>query len=143
MADLSTISVGAFVANRYEVIVTFSSRDSSITKIVLTELCNQTVDKFYNHDEEGNRTTIRNEYYTGLDLKGGSASGPSVSSGNNKYFIIGCAAGAVLALALPFVYEIASDEIYEASDLTNYGIPAFDIKASTRSSKKKNLTVEI
>ena len=140
--DLAAVSVDSFVANKYTVTLSMSSSESGITQPILTELAKQAVEKCYNHDAEGNRTTAKSNF-EGTQLNGGKASAATPSGKAKKYFIIGAAAGAVLALGLPFIYEITSDEVYEASDLTSYGIPAFDIKATTKASKKKKLMLEI
>ena len=52
------------------------------------------------------------------------------NSKENRYFLIAAAAGLVVALAVPFVYEIIADEVYDAKDITDWGVPATLIDAS-------------
>lgn len=137
VADMATVSLAAFKSNQSTLTITFTSSDKTITKPVLTELTTQAYAKCFNPDGSAQSG------FEGTKFEGGSASNPSISSGNTKYFIIGAAAGLVLALALPFVYEIASDEVYDAADISSWGVPAFDMKASTPKEKRKHLTVEI
>ena len=114
----SGIGFGAYVANAVTINVTFQSSDQTIVKSVLDQLATTSVEAL---KELGND-------YVNLTVSSPSAE-PTKNSKENQYFLIGLVAGAVLALGMPFVYEIVADELYDKDDLTKLGIPAFEIKA--------------
>ena len=70
-------------------------------------------------------------FLEGQDVYKIDPSGVSVAAKNsseNKYLLIGIAAGVVVACGVAFIDEIMSDEIYDSKDMADYGIPAFDLK---------------
>lgn len=54
------------------------------------------------------------------------------NSKENRYFLIALAAGAVISLGIPFVYEITSDELYDADDVKNLGCDAIELKINNK-----------
>ena len=52
------------------------------------------------------------------------------NSSENKYLLIGLAAGLVVACAIPFIDEIISDEVYDAEDVKQLGCEGFELNIS-------------
>ena len=63
------------------------------------------------------------------------ASGPVKNSSENKYLLIGIAAGLVVALGMGFIDEIISDEVYDKKDVEMLGCEAFELEVSQLSKK--------
>ena len=101
------------------VTITFQSTDKTITKYVLDEMMNVAIPKF---KAKG----------IGLDNLGSPtpATAGTKNSKETKYFLIAAAAGLVVALAVPFIYEIVADEVFDAKDIAAWGVPASYIDAS-------------
>ena len=59
-----------------------------------------------------------------------TASEAKKNSSENKYMIIGIAAGLVFALGMAFVDEILSDEVYDKDDIESLGCEGFEFEAS-------------
>lgn len=117
----SGITVSKYVANTLTFTISFQSTDSTIVQPVLAELAEQTV------------VTLKEDASTKTPFAAVSitseASKAAKNSSEQKYFLIGLAAGAVLALGIAFLDEILSDEVYDAKDVAQWGVPAFDMKA--------------
>lgn len=58
------------------------------------------------------------------------ASAPVKNSSENKYMLIGLAAGLVVALGIAFIDEIFSDEVYDKKDVELLGCEAFELSVS-------------
>ncbi len=58
------------------------------------------------------------------------ASSAIKNSSENKYLLIGLAAGLVLAFVIPFIDEIISDEVYDAKDIQQLGCEGFELSVS-------------
>ena len=98
----------------------YQSTDSSITKFVLEEVV-----KVANEKALAKSATD----FAGLTSQG-TPSDPKVNSNGTKYFLIALAAGAVLAIGVPFVYEIVADEVYDKEDIELMGSEGFNLKLS-------------
>ena len=101
--------------------ITFRSSNSAFTKPVLDEIAKVTIEAM--------------QTATGLTgdankLVADPASGPSKTSKENTYFLIALAAGFVVACAIPFIYEIVADQVYDKKDIELWGVEAFELKAS-------------
>ncbi len=59
-----------------------------------------------------------------------AASGATKNSKEKTYLIIALVASAVVALGVPFVYEIVSDEVYDRKDIESLGCEGFVLTAS-------------
>ena len=106
----SGLSFGTLATNSISVKISFQSTDSKIVQPVLKTL-----------------TTKYAESQTTYNVTS-EASGAVKNSSERKYLLIGVAAGLVVACGIAFLDEIFSDEVYDAKDIANYGIPAFDMK---------------
>ena len=115
---LSGVACSIYTANENSLIITFQSNDQTIIKTVLNQLASTSVE-LLKESSTG---------YAGLSVYS-TATEPVKNSKDNQYFLIGLAVGGILALGMPFIYEIVSDELYDKDDLTKLGIPAFEIKA--------------
>ena len=60
-----------------------------------------------------------------------TASAPKKNSSENKYMLIGLAAGLVVALGIAFIDEIFSDEVYDKKDVELLGCEAFELNVSS------------
>ena len=119
-AEISSgVNLAALASNSISLTITFQSTDQSITKYVLDELIDLAVPVA--------RETIGG--FAALTVDNPASAGVK-NSKENRYFLIAAAAGLVVALAVPFVYEIIADEVYDAKDITDWGVPATLIDAS-------------
>ena len=116
----SGLSFSAFSSSNQSVSLSlfFQSNDSKIVQPVLSELTIVSVDAL----------KIQKDFETTYITK--EASKAVKNSKENKYFLIALAAGAVISLGIPFVYEIISDELYDADDVKALGCDAFELKIS-------------
>ena len=57
------------------------------------------------------------------------------NSSENKYLLIGLAAGLVVACAIPFIDEIISDEVYDVKDVQQLGCEGFELNVSKLNKK--------
>ena len=117
---LGGVNLAAFASNSLSMTITFQSTDSSITKYVLDEVAKVAVAKAV-------------EVVSGLGGLTVADTGASAAKKNSKdtqYFLIAAVAGLVVALGVPFVYEIFADEVYDAKDIQSWGVPASLIDCS-------------
>ena len=99
--------------------VTFKSDEPGLTKYVLSEYCAVAKDYLGNHATAAFKKVVP-----------GEASEATKTSKENTYLLIGVAASLVVALAVPFIYEIVTDQVYQKSDIEDFGAEAFEIRAS-------------
>ena len=119
-ADINKgIAFTAITTNTNPVTIAFNTTDSKVASPILTEVAEVTVQIL----KDANVASLNN-------LTVGTASSPTKTSKENTYFFIGMAAGLVLALAVPFVWEIAADKVYDAKDITLLGCDGFELKAT-------------
>ena len=59
-----------------------------------------------------------------------AASAAKKNSKENTYLLIALAGSAVLALGVPFVYEIIADEVYDKEDIESLGCESFTLTVS-------------
>ena len=64
-----------------------------------------------------------------------AATAPTKNSSENKYLLIGLAAGLVVALGIAFIDEILSDEVYDAKDIEQLGCEGFELNVSKLNKK--------
>ena len=113
----SGVTFSTLASNSISITFSFETTDSTIAKPVLQELADVAAAKL-----------VEAKYMP--NITAGTASGPSKSSSENKYFLIAVAGGFVLACALPFIYEIAADQVYDKKDIALFGAEGFELKAS-------------
>lgn len=113
------IAFATITANTNPVTITFNTTDSKVAAPILTEVAQVTVQVL----KDASVANLNN-------LTVGTASTPVKTSKENTYFLIGMAAGLVLALAIPFIWEIAADKVYDAKDITLLGFEGFELKAA-------------
>ena len=75
-----------------------------------------------------------NSKFASLNISSPASSAVKNSS-ENKYLLIGLAAGLVLACAIPFIDEIISDEVYDAKDIQQLGCEGFELNVSKLNKK--------
>lgn len=116
----SGLSFSAFSSSSQSVSLSlfFQSRDNKIVQPVLAELTTISVESL----------KIQKDFETTYITK--EATKAVKNSKENQYFLIALAAGAVISLGIPFVYEIVSDELYDADDAKMLGCDACEIKIS-------------
>ncbi len=112
----SGLSFAAYSNNMVSFQVTFSSSDSSICQKTLAEYADVAL------------ASISETYQT-LSIYS-TASTATKTSSENKYFLVGVAISAILALGVPFIVEIVLDQVYERKDIEAFGANAFEIYAS-------------
>lgn len=115
----SRISVGSLATNSITLTFSYFSADSLVPQKILDATSPFLVTAFKQKANMPN-------------LSAKQASNVSKSSSENRYFIIALAAGLVIALALPFIDEILSDEVWDYKDIYNLGADGFEIKASAK-----------
>lgn len=113
------IAFATITANTNPVTITFNTTDSKVAAPILAEVAQVTVQVL----KDASVANLNN-------LTVGTASTPVKTSKENTYFLIGMAAGLVLALAIPFIWEIAADKVYDAKDITLLGCEGFELKAA-------------
>ena len=99
--------------------VSFKSAELGLTKYVLSEYCAVAKDVLGNHATAAFKKVVP-----------GEVSEAAKTSKENTYLLIGVAASLVVALAVPFIYEIVTDQVYQKSDIEDFGAEAFEIRAS-------------
>ncbi len=112
----SGLSFSTFVSNMVAFTVSFSSSDNTIVQSVLKEYSTVALESV-------------SETYPNLAIYSAATEATKTSS-ENKYFFVGVAASLVLALGIPFVFEILADEVFDADDIQMLGAPGFEIKMS-------------
>lgn len=112
------ISFDALASNSITVTAKFSSPDGAITKYVLDTVIGATL--------ENMKATISGA------LTASEASNPVKTSKENRYFLIALAVGFVVACGVPFVWEIAADQVYDKKDIELMGGEALDLAASMK-----------
>lgn len=117
--EIGAKALVSIATNSITMTVTFESTDKTITKYVLDEILNVAL-------------PIAKTSGWGLDklAVASPASAATKNSKETKYFLIAAAAGLVVALAVPFIYEIVADEVFDAKDIAAWGVPASYIDAS-------------
>ena len=111
----SGIGFSTYSSNMSYFTITFASEDSTITKAALNSYTTVAL-------------TALKDSYPNLSVTE-SAGDPVKTSKENQYFLIATVASLVLALGIPFIYEIVTDEVFDKEDIELYGVPAFEIKA--------------
>ena len=109
------LSFSGFASNMVSFRVSFKSAEQGVTKYVLNEI--STVSK----------DVLAAKY---PNLKPGEASEAAKTSKENTYLLIGVVASLVVALAVPFICEIVNYQVYQKSDIEDFGAEAFEIRAS-------------
>ena len=117
---LGGVNLSALASNSISMTITFQSTDSSITKYVLDEVAKVAAATA--------KETISG--FGGLTVADAGASAAKKNSKDTQYFLIAAVAGLVVALGVPFVYEIFADEVYDAKDIQSWGVPASLIDCS-------------
>lgn len=103
----------------------FQSTKSSIVQPVLEMLSNEAVEYAKTKDAAkfGSMTIST------------AATAARKNSSENKYLLIGLAAGLVVACAIPFIDEIISDEVYDTKDIQQLGCEGFELNVSKLNKK--------
>lgn len=109
----------AITTNANPVTITFNVADAKVAEPILSEVATVTAKVL----KDANVTSLNN-------LSIGTPTASVKTSQENTYFVIGVMAGLVLALAVPFIWEIAADKVYDAKDITLLGCEGFELKAS-------------
>ena len=100
--------------------VYFQSSESRIVQPVLEEISEQSIVSFQTVKDFGSiRITTH-------------ATKATKNSQETKYFLIAIAAGAIISFGIPFVYEITTDELYDADDVKNLGCDAIELKTGNK-----------
>ena len=120
----SGLSFATLATNSISVNFSFTSSDKSITEKVMDELAKNAVEYL-----KSDRNSSKAEY---TNLAASKATAASKNSSENKYLLIGLAAAVVLALGIPFVYEIVSDQVYDKDDITSFGADAFTLTVTDK-----------
>lgn len=113
------IAFTKITTNTNPVTITFSTTDSKVAGSILSEVAKVTINVL----AEAKVSNLTN-------LSAGTPSSPTKTSKENTYFLIGMAAGLVLGFAVPFVWEIIADQVYDAKDITLLGAEGFELKAA-------------
>ena len=111
----SGLSFSVLNINDVSVSVYYQSKDRSITQPVLNQIVALGVEGL-KENKDFATLSITKEATTGVK-----------NSKENKQLLIGMAAGVVVALGLPFVYEIISDEVYDKKDVEALGCASYEI----------------
>ncbi|MDY6391860.1 MAG: hypothetical protein SPL80_03380 [Bacilli bacterium] len=110
------LSFSAYKSNMVSFTISFVTQDQSVAKDVLTEYTNVALE------------TLAPNW---VNLRISQAAGnPVKTSKENTYLLVGVATSLVLALGIPFVYEIVVDQVYDHKDIEAWGAPAFDLYVS-------------
>ena len=117
----SGLSFSAFAANMVQFTVSFKSSDAAIVQYTLDEVVNVSYDLLKNNKDFSSLATLS------IFSK---ASNAVKTSKENTYLLIGVAASLVVALGVPFVWEIAEDTVYDKKEVEDWGAPAFELRAS-------------
>lgn len=124
----SGLTFGSFTNNATSFTVTFTTNTNGIADKVLQAL----VDAVKENISEGYTGTSKiDAAYKNFNASNASAASSAASVKKNRnYLLIALAAGLVLALGVPFVYEIVSDEVYDRKDIEGLGSDSFELAAS-------------
>ncbi|MBO6280352.1 MAG: hypothetical protein J6M95_02090 [Bacilli bacterium] len=114
----SGLSAATFATNEAAVKITFTSKAKTDTQKILNALSVKAIEK------------IKTGTYSLPNAKAGEASATKESSNAKKYLLIALAASVVVALAIPFIDEIISDEVYDKKDIEFLGCEGFEIDVS-------------
>lgn len=115
--DISSgLSFSAFSSNMVSFTVSFTNKDTNFAKAALADYDTAAV--------ENAKASFANLVISS------PASEAKKSSSEDKYFLIGAAASFVLALGIPFVYEIAKDEVFEKRDIEDIGALGFEVRCT-------------
>ena len=115
----SGISFNSLASNSISVSFTFQTTEQAIAKPVLDEVAKVALANL----------KASNTKYNVYNVSGEATAGVK-NSKERQYFLIALAAGFVVACAVPFVYEIIADEVYDKEDVEMLGSPSFEIKVS-------------
>ena len=109
----------AITTNTNPVTITFNTTDTKVAGPILSEVAEVTI------------ATLAEAKVSNLtNLSVGTPTAAVKTSKENTYFLVGMAAGLILALAVPFIWEIAADKVYDAKDITLLGCDGFELKAA-------------
>lgn len=112
----SGLTFSALNTNDVSVTVYYQSTDKSITQPVLNQLVTLGVEGLKESSKDFAALSVTKEASEGVK-----------NSKEKKQLLIGLAAGVVVALGLPFVYEIISDEVYDKKDVEMLGCASYEI----------------
>ena len=115
----SGISFNALTSSTIFVSFTFQTTEQAIAKPVLDEVAKVAVDNFKASASK----------YSSFYVSGEATNGVK-NSKETTYFLIALAVGFVVACAVPFVYEIIADEVYDKEDVEMLGSESFELKVS-------------
>ena len=119
------LSFGPFVTNSISLSLLFQSTNKNLVQPVLETLSEVSV----SYAKEKNASLFGSMNIT-------KAATPAAKNSNeNKYLLIGLAAGLVLACVIPFIDEIISDEVYDAKDIQQFGCEGFELNVSKLNKK--------
>lgn len=107
-------------ATSYYFVITFTNKVNSNMKVVLSKLTEAVVEVALEKDPKT---------FEGIKINQ-DASTPKNIANNNKYFYIFSAIGVILAIAVPFIFEITSDEVYDKKDIKKLGSKGFELKVN-------------
>lgn len=118
----SGLSLSAFnnSSQSINVTISFKSTDSSIVQKVLNEVTTISVAAALEKDSKS---------FAGLTVSSEASAAKDISN-TKKYYLIAVAADLVLALGIPFIWEIVADEVYNNEDVESLGCEAFTLKLS-------------
>jgi capsular polysaccharide biosynthesis protein len=121
------MSFPKYVSSNSETL-SFVSTDKTITKPVLTEVTTLVVE------------LVKKSWSQLSDLHiSSNATEASKDKTPLKYFLIASAAGLGVAFVTAFVYEIASDRLYDCSDIRNMEFSAVSFKLPKKKEDNKNV----
>lgn len=123
---LSGLSFSEYVSNSASITITYKSTDKSIVQPVVKEIVNYCVNS---------KSTVTE--FAGLYVSS-EASFPTTNSSQSKYLLIALAADAVASLAVPFLFEVIGDEVYDREDVELLGCPGFELNAQKKNKKDEN-----
>ena len=112
------LSVATFKSGEASVDITFGSKTKMDSQKILSALNVKAIEK------------IKTGPYSLANAKASDATKTSEVSSAKKYLLIALAASLVVALAIPFIDEIISDEVYDKKDIEYIGCEGFEIDAS-------------
>ena len=115
----SSLNFSAFASNMVSFTVSFKSKDAALAKQALTDFDTAALEN------------AKASYASFANLTISSPAGDAQkTSSEDKYFLIGAAASFVLALGIPFVYEIVKDEVFESRDIEDLGALGAEVRCS-------------
>ena len=117
----SGISFTSLATNSIYVTFSFQSSDKAIVQKVTAELANVSIEKLKEASTDYSKLVVSTP-----------ATSAVKNSKEKRYFLIALAVDAVLALGVPFIYEIFADEVYDKEDVTYLGSDSFELKVSKK-----------